>query len=467
MARPALTLDKITFGSTAMLWAAFSVYQAMFLTHGTFNFFDDIAFGHTFNSMLQHLLQGQFDVDPNAVGGEGFINNGKVYAYFGIFPALLRLVAVPFVDLNRVDLTVLSCFFAGVLTSAANIGSFAMAMRGGNAATARFLLLLLTVIVCLSGQGLIFLKPSLYVEVTDWAGTFGAWFVLVLVIRQFATKKRDARYLPLLASLAGFCLLTRVSTAIGLYGATGVVLLHAAWCDRRIGPVHVVTTLVLAVFVIITGLVNYERWGSPFIFMDLHRNIIYTQVNPSQLVPLDKYGEFSFQRILYGMNYYFVPIWVIHDATGHFLFHDFVERVVGFIEAPPSSLFLTDPLLFALSIVAIRGLRVRLTEPRVTIELAVSLAVPGLLMLMATVMTLRYRMEFYPCLHYLAALGAGLLVRQSRPLSRTPMVLAAILGIVFSHLTLIMFLRSPKGAPVLFERAGWVKGFEQGAFEPP
>jgi hypothetical protein len=36
----------------------------------------------TFNSMLEHLLRGQFDVDPAVVGDEGFARNGHVFAYW-------------------------------------------------------------------------------------------------------------------------------------------------------------------------------------------------------------------------------------------------------------------------------------------------------------------------------------------------------------------------------------------------
>src|SRR6516225_2155146 len=43
--------------------------------------------GYTFNDMLYHLLHGQFDVDPQIIGGEGFIHGGKTYSYFGIFLA--------------------------------------------------------------------------------------------------------------------------------------------------------------------------------------------------------------------------------------------------------------------------------------------------------------------------------------------------------------------------------------------
>src|SRR5438128_4907859 len=53
--------------------------------------FTPVHYGRVFNSMLLHLLQGSFDVDPEAIGREGFVRDGLTYSYFGIALALLRL----------------------------------------------------------------------------------------------------------------------------------------------------------------------------------------------------------------------------------------------------------------------------------------------------------------------------------------------------------------------------------------
>ena len=61
--------------------------------------------------MLAHLLHGEFFVDPNTIGDEGFLRNGHVYAYWGIWCALLRL---PLWLVRRLDLdiTTWSCLTA-------------------------------------------------------------------------------------------------------------------------------------------------------------------------------------------------------------------------------------------------------------------------------------------------------------------------------------------------------------------
>src|SRR3979411_966481 len=46
-------------------------YYAMVITLGFPSFFTLHPHGLTFNSMLLHLLQGRFDVDPQTIGDEG------------------------------------------------------------------------------------------------------------------------------------------------------------------------------------------------------------------------------------------------------------------------------------------------------------------------------------------------------------------------------------------------------------
>jgi hypothetical protein len=38
-----------------------------------------------FNSTLDNLLHGRFDVDPQIEGWEGFVRDGRYYPYWGIF----------------------------------------------------------------------------------------------------------------------------------------------------------------------------------------------------------------------------------------------------------------------------------------------------------------------------------------------------------------------------------------------
>ena len=50
-----------------------------------------------------------------AIDFEGFSHDGKTYAYFGVFSALLRLVALPFTDIGHLHFARLSCLTAVVI----------------------------------------------------------------------------------------------------------------------------------------------------------------------------------------------------------------------------------------------------------------------------------------------------------------------------------------------------------------
>src|SRR5450631_2291768 len=69
-------------------------------------------FGLAFNSMAEHLLAGRFDVDPDAIGAEGFEVGDRIVSYFGIFCALLRIPLVLLPGFAQTDVTWWSCLVA-------------------------------------------------------------------------------------------------------------------------------------------------------------------------------------------------------------------------------------------------------------------------------------------------------------------------------------------------------------------
>jgi hypothetical protein len=108
----------------SVLIACISVYYLFLLSNGTFQLFVPEFLSRAFDSMLVHLLHGQFNVDPDAIGVEAFRRDGKTYAYFGIFPAALRLVAMPFTDVAKAEMARLSCLVAVVIFVDLQLRSF-------------------------------------------------------------------------------------------------------------------------------------------------------------------------------------------------------------------------------------------------------------------------------------------------------------------------------------------------------
>jgi hypothetical protein len=90
-ASPPPLVSKLRINAYYLVLVVIAFIYYVFLIAGhSFRLFEPTELGMSFNSMLEHLLRGQFDIDPRAIRFEGFVHNGKTYSYFGIFPALLR-----------------------------------------------------------------------------------------------------------------------------------------------------------------------------------------------------------------------------------------------------------------------------------------------------------------------------------------------------------------------------------------
>src|SRR5947207_7098716 len=64
-----------------------------YVTHGSWKLFEKESFGLFYDAQAESLLQGRLDVASEAIQGEEFRIDGKMYGYFGITPALFRIPA--------------------------------------------------------------------------------------------------------------------------------------------------------------------------------------------------------------------------------------------------------------------------------------------------------------------------------------------------------------------------------------
>src|SRR5262245_48393181 len=262
------------------------LYYGTLITNGRFNFLQPTGFGLTFNSMLEHLLHGSFDVDPKAVGPEGFLRDGRVYAYWGIFCALIRLPLLAFKAGPVTDVTRLSCLIAICLAGAMKLRVALFVRRycqPGPISESAFALV--TIYIVFGGAQVAYLKASIYQEVVLWAAALGTVFVYCAV-KGIILARFTPRLLVWMALVAGLALLTRVSTGMGLYAATGLLLLaltiDAAARNQSVSRRSLagrlltailsrqvlVPTAILVGFLVVAGVVNFFRWGSPTTFAD-------------------------------------------------------------------------------------------------------------------------------------------------------------------------------------------------------
>src|ERR1700733_14923317 len=127
-----------TFGDVALLWLIpAGVYYSFLLTAGSTGMLAPVDHGLTFNSMLLHMLHGRFDVDPATIGDEGYLRDGAVYAYFGIFPALFRALFLWLPNFATVDFPRIACLAAVVAMAGVKVMSVRLVwwLGGGRASS--------------------------------------------------------------------------------------------------------------------------------------------------------------------------------------------------------------------------------------------------------------------------------------------------------------------------------------------
>ncbi len=434
----------------------------------------------TFNSMLQHLLHGQFDVDPNIVGVEGFLRNGHVYAYWGIWCALIRL---PLFLVRRmdVDVTVWSCLVAVCLAGMMKVRAVLFIRRRcAVTAASEWVFGVMLAYVVLGGSAVGYLRASLYQEVVFWAAAFGAVFVY-FAVKGVVSGRFTAKMLSWMALCAGLALLTRVSTGIGLCMAFGLLLLvllaeemragSAAGSSQISGLLRAMTSrrilmpaMILIALLIVAGIVNHERWGHATVFAD-HRLYLGNIRFPDRMPRTSRYGYFNVVRIPFGLLYYFLPLWVLRGPNGYLLFENTNIRLMDSLELPPSSFFLTDllPMAFiAFLVYALWTRRAQVLQPFGRwLAVAAGLVAPCLLMLTAISMNYRYRMEFYPEMDLLAFLGLYAIASDEELLGgfmrRRRWVIAALaMSIVGAFALMILYKLSDWGPSQVYLRNGLI-----------
>ena len=430
-------------------------YYVTLLSFGSPSFFTPAPAGLTFNSMLLHMLHGSFDVDPETISIDGVVRNGLTYTYFGILPALLRLPFLLSTAFAHTDFTRLSCAVAVSLMAAFKLSSLLTVWRATGRADRSDLPVLFAIAVLFGGAQVQFLRAVIYQEVLLWADALASGFVYLILRGYYSERGFTRGLLAALAAVAGLCLLTRVSTALGLYIALGFLILQLAWQVLRMdgllrfSTARLATLLtagaILAVFVGIAAVVNYERWGNPLVFAGDSQS--HALAGPDSSVYDARYGWFNPIRVGYSIAYYFIPVWVLRGGDGNLLWSAFQQRTIGTVELPPSSFFISDPLTIGLAVFALVGLvRSRYFVKRpIVVPVLAGLFVPIALILTFSCLTFRYRMEFYPFFDLCAFLGFGALLSRPKIPPHRSFTAAVFGGIVASHAIWFLYMLSPMG----------------------
>jgi hypothetical protein len=485
------TLLSSRTGFVALL-AVISVYYLFLLSNGTFALFAPELLSRVFDNMLVHLLHGEFNVDRSAIDYEGVTRNGKTYTYFGIIPALLRLVATPFTDVARVQFARLSCLTAVVIFVALQLWTLLIVHDRLPAASRvpGFLAVMLAA-TSLGGPQIYILGSAwIYHEPILWSAAMGAAFNLIVVRAAFGAGGLGTGELVSLAMLAGLALNTRAPIGVALYLGTFFLVAWTAWrrhasgrlLTARRGPLAAIAApaydprillpiTVLGVLAVAAGIVNFERWGSPLAFTDTHQYTYWMMRHPDLVVMVRDYGAINLNRIWIGVLYYATGIPYVLKTVPPFteLFR------YSSIEAPPIIPLLTNPLTVLLAGIGLYRLWWK-PELRPGGLAILRLALTGhtfavVLIFAYFTLTLRYRFDLAPFMTLAAFVGyraVSITAAQSseiwRKRARYAAVGLCVLGILFSHYVLLIHKVWSIGEPMEVRRA--LSVFAPFAFKP-
>jgi hypothetical protein len=379
--------------------------------------------GLVFNQMLVRLLHGRFDLSAQVIGDEAIVHGGRTYAYFGIFCALLRLPLL-FVGQIGADMTKTSILIATAVSLGARLMAVDLVLGRAPGVSDKLRWVILAA-VAFGGESLAYLRPSIFQEVCSWGAALASVFVFLAMRRIFAEGTKPALTCAGLALVAGLALNCRVSFGLGLYAALGLMLAVEAWRGRaRLAALRplVPAALVLMLFAGAALGVNAARWERPLTFVPFREQLALVRRGDDRLQRLDRYSELNFRRIPFALQYYFAPVWALGDGKGGLLLEKPQLQLFDDVELPPSSLLLTDPVVFLLAGIGVFALARRRQLPEAPLSTAalVGLACPTLVLLTAISLCFRYRMDFYPALDFAACLGAASLrpERMVRPALR-------------------------------------------------
>src|SRR5262249_14309800 len=155
---------------------------------------------------------------------EGFLRDGKTYAWWGIWPALFRLFFLPFLDLPNTDITTFSCLVAACLGGYLKVRAVvALYLHSEQSPIRRPLFWALILSIVLGGAQVQFLHASIYQEVMLWGGAFASAFVYCAIRGLVIHRKFSSGLLMTMAVVAGLGLLTRVTVGLGLYISLGLL----------------------------------------------------------------------------------------------------------------------------------------------------------------------------------------------------------------------------------------------------
>ncbi|PTX92281.1 hypothetical protein [Opitutus sp. ER46] len=374
------------------------------------------AFTLFYDYQALSLLDGRLDVPAVSLSGEAFKVDGKVYGYFGVTPALLRLPAAIFgFPPGLLTRAALLTAYAGSLVGAYLLLVHATRRRGAQAGP------MLTVLFTLSvglGSTMFFLSSRAYVyhEAIAWGvmfAVFASWFSL----RQLAEPERRHWIGALVCGvLAVHARPPPGLFALSLLGMVALVLLIRHRRQPRATARFLLVGAAAVAGVLSFNAVSYLKFGS-FDGCPLYRHIQY---HAERLARIDG-KAFHAVNIPFTFSTYFLHPSVEFDPRFPWIAYGVRQAELGRDAAKMDSTEPTTAItatMTGLVVFGVFGLTlVGRRQPERWAVLCVWLAaIPFTVALCAAVATSqRYTGDFCAFLYTAGALGAAAVTTYARP----------------------------------------------------
>lgn len=357
--------------------------------------------GVAYDSLASNLLRGSAEVDPDAILFERYDSNGKVFMYFGPFPAILRIIPnylAPslYGSWSRVS-TVLAMLLSAILFQRM-VANALLLNQTATQQTKRWITLAAPILLVL-GTPLAFLvsTPNIYHEAIAW-GICGTLLSLHGAIQLSMNPNAPTRSVYLFSLGFGISLLSRLISAVPATILMPFILIHylklesratKSWLDvtRRVLPP---CGIILAASLFQLWY-NHARFDSVFIFRDLSK-YFFSKTHLG--------ADFSLARVPDALIHYF------GISRGLFIDHlPFVRLITPIYQRPElyvqlwreqvAPLTLTSPLLPLFGVIgALLALRRRL--PFLVRLALVATLLEAMLVLSYFFITERYSAELLP-----------------------------------------------------------------------
>lgn len=425
---PATMLPKFNFASAENIFSilAFSIVSSIIylfvLTNGSFSFARPETLNHAYEALAHSILHGRLDVTRSVIGNEGFYIHGKVYLYYGILPALLRvpflLVGVPLPGPR------FFVYFEAVITALLlHLALFRILSLGDKTETVP-----MGSTALFSGAMAWFASPAylLTSNASIYAEPYGCALVLFagvvyLLRHQIATALEgelphiSSRRLLLIALLSALCLHARPPMAVSLFAVTGFLCMWTMFEPSSGTPIsgrlsHFLRESILPASVLTFSVaaylwMNWLRYGE-FLNagpIDHYGYYLFVEGHSARMDAFLEHGRFDLLRIVpnFVVNFLGIPCPSLNKALG-------VGRIR--LEGPLMGIALLWLVLIIYAIVgAIRIARAIYRRSKASdlwlASLAMAMIPSSILILSYATVSLRYKFEIWPLIFMLAVVG--------------------------------------------------------------